>query len=45
MNLKKAAAILIVIAIIAFLLGITVTIFCFYLKKWQEEKEQEKKRM
>ena len=35
----------IVIAIIAFLLGITVTIFCFYLKKWQEEKEQEKKRM
>ncbi len=27
---------LIVIAVIAFLLGVSVTIFCFYLKKWYE---------
>jgi membrane protein DedA with SNARE-associated domain len=31
----------VVIAVIAFLLGMTVTVFCFCLKKWQEEKEQE----
>ena len=27
---------LILIAVIAFLLGVSVTIFCFYLKKWYE---------
>ena len=31
----------IVIAVIAFLLGICVTILCFRLKKWQDEKNQE----
>lgn len=31
----------IVIGIIAFLLGISVTIFCFHLRKWQEEKDWE----
>ncbi len=30
-----------VIGIVAFLLGITVTIFCFYLKKWGEEHDGE----
>lgn len=30
-----------VIAILAFLLGITVTIFCFRLKKYLDEKNQE----
>ena len=29
----------IVIGIVAFLLGITVTVFCFYLKKWKDERE------
>lgn len=29
------------IGIIAFLLGVTVTVFCFQLKKWQEEKNSE----
>ena len=27
---------LVLIAVIAFLLGVSVTIFCFYLKKWYE---------
>ena len=31
----------IVIAIIAFLLGIAVTIFCFRLRKWQEGKDKQ----
>ena len=31
----------IVIAIIAFLLGIAVTIFCFRLRKWLEEKDKQ----
>lgn len=31
----------IVVAIIAFLLGIAVTIFCFRLRKWQEEKDRQ----
>ena len=26
----------IVVSIVAFILGIAVTIFCFYMKKWQE---------
>lgn len=30
------ALLLFVIAIIAFLLGVSVTIFCFYLKRWYE---------
>ena len=34
----------IVIAVIAFLLGAAVTIFCFRLRKWQEEKDAEKDR-
>ncbi len=29
-----------VIAILAFLLGITVTVFCFRLKKWLDEKDR-----
>ena len=29
----------IVIAILAFLLGVTVTVFCFRLKKWMDEKD------
>lgn len=29
----------IVIGIVAFLLGIAVTLFCMYLKKWKDEKE------
>ena len=29
----------IVIGIVAFLLGIAVTLFCKYLKKWKDEKE------
>lgn len=32
----------IVIAVIAFLLGTAVTIFCFRLKKWQDENDREK---
>lgn len=31
----------IVIAILAFLLGITVTVFCFRMKKWLDEKDRE----
>ena len=31
----------IVIAVIAFLLGSAVTVFCFRLNKWQKEKEKE----
>lgn len=31
----------IVIAIIAFLLGMSVTVFCFRLKRWQREKDAE----
>ncbi len=31
---------LVVTAILAFLLGITVTVFCFRLKKWQDGKER-----
>ena len=31
----------IVIAIITFLLGVTITIFCFRLRKWQEQKDKE----
>ncbi|MBR4470203.1 MAG: hypothetical protein IKS54_02665 [Erysipelotrichaceae bacterium] len=27
---------LVLIAVLAFLLGVSVTIFCFYLKKWYE---------
>ncbi len=30
----------ITIAILAFLLGITVTVFCFRLKKWMDRKER-----
>ena len=29
----------IIIGIVAFLLGIAVTLFCMYLKKWKDEKE------
>ncbi|MBQ6508980.1 MAG: hypothetical protein IJI07_05840 [Flexilinea sp.] len=29
----------VVIAILAFLLGITVTVFCFRMKKWLDEKD------
>jgi hypothetical protein len=32
---------LIVIAIIAFLLGVSVAIFCFRLKDWKERKDEE----
>ena len=32
---------LVVVGITAFLLGIAVTLFCFYLKKWQKEKEKD----
>ena len=28
----------VIIAIVAFLLGISVTVFCFYLRKWNEER-------
>ncbi len=31
----------IVIAIVAFLLGMTVAIFCFRLKKWRDDKDDE----
>lgn len=31
----------IVIGVLAFLLGATVTIFCFRLKKWQKDKDAE----
>ena len=31
----------IVIGIVAFLLGCAVTVFCFRLKKWQKDKENE----
>ena len=31
----------VMIAVVAFLLGIAVTVFCFRLKRWQKEKEQE----
>ena len=31
----------IVIAILAFLLGITVTVFCYRMKKWLDEKDRE----
>ena len=30
-----------VIGIVAFLLGITVTVFCFRLKKWEEKQKRE----
>jgi uncharacterized membrane protein len=30
-----------VIGIVAFLLGITVTVFCFRLKKWEEKQNRE----
>ena len=30
-----------VIGIVAFLLGVAVTIFCFRLKKWQEEQDRD----
>ncbi|MBR6403671.1 MAG: hypothetical protein IKS48_09845 [Eubacterium sp.] len=33
----------IVIGIIAFLLGISVTMFCYSLKKWQEDRDREDK--
>ena len=33
----------IVTALIAFLLGIAVTVFCAYLKKWQDRKGEEDK--
>lgn len=31
---------LIIIAVIAFFFGVTVTIFCFRLKKWREEQDR-----
>ena len=31
----------IVISVIAFLLGVTLTVFCFRLRKWQEHKDKE----
>ena len=31
----------IVIGIMAFMLGVSVTIFCFRLKKWQDDKDQQ----
>ena len=31
----------IVIGIVAFLLGCAVTVFCFRLRKWQKDKENE----
>ena len=31
----------IIIAIIAFLLGISVTVFCFRLKKWRDDRDNE----
>ena len=31
----------IVIALIAFLLGVTLTIFCFRLREWQKQKDQQ----
>ena len=37
----SAASGYIVVAIIAFLLGIAVTIFCFRLRKWQEGKDKQ----
>ena len=30
-----------VIALIAFVLGVAVTVFCFRLKKWNDEKDKE----
>ncbi len=30
-----------VIGFVAFFLGVTVTVFCFRLRKWQEEKDRE----
>ena len=37
----SGALVYIVIAILAFLLGITVTVFCFRMKKWLDEKNRE----
>lgn len=37
----NAVAAYITIAVIAFVLGVCVTAFCFRLKKWQKYKEQE----
>ena len=31
----------IVIALLSFLLGVSVTVFCFRLKKWQDERDRE----
>ena len=31
----------IVVAVIAFLLGVSVAVFCFKLKQWQEDKDKE----
>jgi hypothetical protein len=31
----------IVVALLAFLLGVSVTVFCLRLKKWREEKDRE----
>ena len=35
-----SSVVLLVIAILAFLLGILVTVFCFRLKKWMSEKDR-----
>ena len=32
---------MIVIAVLSFLLGVALTVFCFRLKKWQDRKERE----
>ena len=31
----------IVVALLAFLLGVSVTVFCLRLKKWREKKDRE----
>ena len=39
---NSAALGYIVIALIAFLLGVTLTIFCFRLREWQKHKDEQK---
>lgn len=36
----SSSLVYIVISILAFLLGITVTVFCFRMKKWLDEKDR-----
>jgi len=40
---ENGALSFVVIGIISFLLGVSVSVFCFRLKKWRDDQEKEKK--